>query len=133
MKRLRPQHLKASFTSKLDSLRQQRFFKDRLSWGILVPTVLLNIATIVLLVLKFHPTDTLVPTHYSSLVGFDTLGPWYQSYAIGVFAVGVTVVNGSLALASFNRSRITSFFLMIGAFVVALFCLVISAAFPSIV
>lgn len=120
------------YKTQLEQLRSQRIFQDRLSWAIMVPTFVLNGVTFLLLVLKLHPTEFAVPVHYSSLVGFDRLGPWYQSYSIGIFAVGVTILNSGLAVMAFSRSRITSFFLMVGAFVVALFALVISLAFTAI-
>ncbi|HSX47994.1 MAG TPA: hypothetical protein VLF41_00585 [Candidatus Nanoarchaeia archaeon] len=133
MKRLKLSHIKPSLSLAFDTLRQQRFFKDRLSWVILVPTLVLNAITMILLLVRLHPVDFVVPVHYSSLVGFDSLGPWYQTYTLGIFAICVTLVNTSLAVASFTRTRITSFFLLIGSFVVALFSLVISIAFASIV
>lgn len=114
-------------------LKGQRFFSDRLSLSILIPTVVINVANLILLAVKLEPTDFAVPVRYSSLVGFDTLGPWYHLYGIGLFGLMVTLTNGSLAAVSYARSRITSFFLLIGAFVVALFCLIISLAFTAIV
>ncbi len=85
------------------------------------------------MVVRLKPTDYPLPVRYSSLVGFDALGPWYQTYAIGLFGVLVTAVNTTLAAISFTRSRITSFFLLIGAFVVGLFCLIIGTAFAVII
>jgi hypothetical protein len=85
------------------------------------------------MIFRLRPTDFPVPGHYSTLWGFDGLGPWYQAYAIAGFAILVSLVNTTLAMRSFNQSRITSFFLMIGSFVVALFCLIIGTAFTVIV
>jgi hypothetical protein len=124
--------LKESARAKVQLLVGQRFFSDKLSWAILVPTLALNSAAIVLLTLRVHPTEFVVPVRYSNLVGFDQLGPWYQSYFVGIFAILVTLINVGLAAVSFGRSRLTSFFLLAGAFVVALFSLVISAAFSAV-
>jgi len=107
----------------------QRFFQDKLSLAILIPTVVLNILTLVIMILRLHPTGFDVPVHYSSLGGFDALGPWYQAYIIAFYGFGVTIINTILANVSFGRSRITSFFLLTGSFVVGLFCLIIGAAF----
>jgi hypothetical protein len=125
--------LKQSAKARLELLRQQRFFHDKLSWAILVPTLFLNGLTLVLLTVRVHPTEFVVPVRYSNLVGFDQLGPWYQSYFVWVFAVATTLVNSSLAVISFRSSRLTSFFLMAGSFVVALFALVITTAFTAAV
>ncbi len=111
----------------------QRFFQDRLSLAILIPTVVLNVLTLIVMIGRLHPTGFDVPVHYSSLGGFDALGPWFQIYTIAIFGFIVTIVNTVLAELSFSRSRITSFFLLTGSFVVALFCLIIGTAFAVVV
>lgn len=144
MKRKQLGRLQQIFKAQLDSWSSHRMLTDRLSWAIILPTIVLNALTVLLLVLKLHPTDSLVPVHYSNLTGsfdhlgpiyqaggFDRLGPWYQSFSIGIFAGGVTILNTILAMLTFGRSRITSFFLMVGAFVVGLFALVISMALTT--
>lgn len=73
-----------------------------------------------------------VPVRYSSLNGFDGLGPWYSPFLIALFSGAVSVVNGVLAYQVFGRSRIASFYLLAGAGVVALFCLIISNAFAMV-
>lgn len=115
------------------SIKEHRFFKDRLSLAILIAGLALNATTIIVLVLRLHPTDFPVPIQYSSLEGFNSLGHWYQLYQVGVFGLLVTTVNAYLAYLSFTRSRITSFFLLVGAFVVSLFSLIISLAFSAVV
>ncbi len=122
------------YRTKLAALKEQRFFRDRLSVILLVISLSLNALTLALLVAKVRPTEFPVPVRYSSLEGgFNSLGPWYQIYSLGVVGLGVTILNTILAIESFNRSRIASFFLMVGALVVALFCLIISNAFAVIV
>lgn len=116
-----------------DKLTSQRLMQDRLSLGILIPTLMINGLNFVLLAAQLSPTDFDVPVRYSSLTGFEDLGNWYQIYNIAFFGLLVTATNLGLALYSYGRSRITSFFLLIGAFVVSLFCLIISLAFAAIV
>ena len=114
-------------------LTDQRLAKDKLSLGILVLSAIINVATLLMLIASLRPTEFAVPVRYSSLTGFQALGEWYQIYGIALFGVGVTAVNAVLAANSYSRSRITSFFLLIGAFVVSLFCLIISLAFAAII
>jgi hypothetical protein len=114
-------------------LTGQRLVKDRLSLGLLIAAAATNVVTILLLLANLTPTDFPVPVRYSSLLGFQALGPWYQIYYIALFGVGVTLINSILAAMAYTRSRITSFFLLVGAFVVSLFCLIISLAFAAIV
>ena len=128
-----PKQVVKEIQSWVTRVREERFFGDKLSVAIMVPTLLLNATTFVIMVFRLRPADFLVPGHYSSLTGFDGLGPWYQAYAIALFGLAVTLVNTTLAVRSFSYSRITSFFLMTGAFVVALFCLIIGTAFTVIV
>src|SRR5690242_8335412 len=116
---------------KFQQLKSHRFFGDRLSVLILVLNLALVIATLVILVIRVRPSAVPVPVHYSSLVGFDRLGPWWELYSLGLFSLVVIATNTALAIASFTRSRITSFFLMSGAFVVAIFALIISLAITA--
>jgi hypothetical protein len=119
--------------SKFQQLRSHRFFSDRLSVTILTLNLILAAVTLAVLIARVRPSAVPVPVHYSSLVGFDKLGPWWQLYSIGLFSFLVIGANTALAIASFTRSRITSFFLMSGAFVVAVFGLIISLAITAVV
>lgn len=106
---------------------------DPISVSTLVMSLAVNILTIVLVVGKLRKVDYPVPVHYLSLVGFDQVGPWYTNYRLALFGLAVTAVNGLLAAKAFQRNRLASFFLLIGAAAVAVLCLVISAAFVSVV
>ena len=125
--------LQRSWSEGLKTFREHRFFSDRLSVAILVADLVVNAVTIVILLLRVRPTQFPVPVRYSSLVGFDRLGSWVQLYNIGIFSLLVTLTNATLAIYSFSRSRITSFFLLSGALVVAAFSLIISLALTAIV
>lgn len=116
----------------LTRLRAQRFFHDKLSLVLLFGSISLNAAMWILLAVRVRPTEFPVPVHYTSINGFDSLGAWYFVYSIGLFGIMVTLINSIMAVQTFSRSRITSFFLMAGSMVVAIFSLIISAAFTSI-
>lgn len=107
--------------------------RDPISVAALVAAVIINILTILLLAAKLRQVDYPVPVHYLSFVGFDEMGKWYENYRIGLFSVVVTIVNGLLAAKSFQRNRLSSFFLLLGACAVAVLALVISSAFVVIV
>jgi hypothetical protein len=124
--------LRTQLTDTVMSWRQQRLFQDRLSVSLLVTALALNALNVVILVLRIRPTDYPVPVHYSSLKSFDVLGPWYDRYWIGLFGLAVTLVNGWLALNSFQRSRIATFFLLAGSIVVGIFCIIIANAFVAV-
>lgn len=133
MNRLSPGTIKTQIFTAASRLRNLRFFKDHLSLALLLPAIGFNIAVFIVMLVRVHPTNFSVPIHYSSLGGFDQLGPWYEPYRIAVFGLIVTIVNATLAFYSFSRSRIVSFYLLIGAFVVSLFCLIIGTAFAVVV
>lgn len=124
--------LRTQAVTALASWRQQRLFQDRLSISMLVTALALNAFNIIVLILRIRPTDYPVPVHYSSLKSFDMLGPWYDRYWIGAFGLAVTLVNAWLALASFQRSRIASFFMLAGSIVVGIFCIIIANAFVAV-
>ena len=124
--------LRMQATNAMTSWRQQRLFQDKLSVSLLVTALVLNVLNLIVLILRIRPTDYPVPVHYSSLKSFDMLGPWYDRYWIGIFGLAVTLVNAWLALASFQRSRIASFFLLAGSIVVGIFCIIIANAFVAV-
>jgi uncharacterized BrkB/YihY/UPF0761 family membrane protein len=133
MSGLMPSEIWQSIMHRVAAVRATKFFNDRLSVSMLVLALLFNGLTFVILVARLHPTDLLIPVHYSSLSGYDELGNWYQGYLNGGYALGLTLINGILAYRVFSRSRITSFFLLVGAVVAAMFCLIISNALTALV
>jgi hypothetical protein len=121
-----------TFQETIADVRQSRFFRDRLSAGLLVGTLIVNGLNFVSLALSVHSTSGEVPIRYSSLqLGFNpnSLGPWYYPFLIALFAILVTLANGYFAYHSFSRSRLASFFLLTGSGVVAIFSFIISSAF----
>lgn len=133
MNRLNPSHLKTQLLAAVTQIRGQRFFQDHLSLALILSALGLNLTVLIVMLVRLHPTNFAVPIHYSSLGGFDQLGPWYEAYRIAVFGFAITIINTLLAAYSFGRSRIASFYLLIGGFVVALFCLIIGTAFAVVV
>jgi hypothetical protein len=127
----------ARLTSALNHLRpsavrQQPLLHDSVSVVALGLSLLFNVVTFVLLILKVHQVSYPVPTHYLSLVGFDQTGAWYSSYRLAGFALAVTLINILLAAQSFKRNRVVSFLLLVGAVAVSVLCCVISLAFAAI-
>ncbi|HSX02340.1 MAG TPA: hypothetical protein VLI05_03420 [Candidatus Saccharimonadia bacterium] len=123
--------IRQNLQKKLNDVRQSRFFHDRLSLFLLAGALLAGCLNLVMLALHLPAVHTDVPVRYSSLGGFDGLGPWYSPFLIALFGLSITLVNGVLAYQAFTRSRIASFFLLIGSDVIVLFCLIISNAFVS--
>lgn len=115
------------------TIRQHPLMHDPISVATLFVAVAINIITVVFVLAKIHHVDYPVPVHYQSLIGFDQVGGWYQNYRLALFGVAVTLVNGLLAAKSFQRNRLASFFLLLGAAAVAILGLVISSAFAAII
>lgn len=124
---------RAIASSQLDAARGHRLWRDRLSVTIVLVALAVNVLALVLVVARLRPLSYSVPVRYTSVGGFDTLGPWYALYAIPAYGLLVLAANVGLAMKAYNRSRIASFFLLLAAVVVALLCLVISNAFVSVV
>jgi hypothetical protein len=121
-----------NLTITLARVRESRFLRDRFSVSLLVVALVIGGLNLVLLLFHLPLSRGEVPVRYSSLGGFDGLGPWYSPFLIALFGLSITLVNGVLAYQSFARSRLASFFLLVGAGVVALFCLIISNAFAMV-
>ncbi|HSX00824.1 MAG TPA: hypothetical protein VLF67_01160 [Candidatus Saccharimonas sp.] len=124
--------VRQKFGSKLAEVRQSRFFHDRISAGLLVLALVINGANLVWLILHVPAVPADIPVWYSSLHGFDGLGPWYSPFFIALFGLAVTGVNGTLSYQAFGRSRLASFYLLAGSVVVGVLCLVISNAFATV-
>lgn len=101
--------------------------------SVIVLAAAINVIAIIVVTAKLRPLNYAIPVRYTSVGGFDTLGPWYALYAIPMYGVVVLAANLGLAMRAFSRSRIASFFLLLAAVVVALLCLVIGNAFVAVV
>ncbi len=117
----------------LKAAKAHRLWNDKLSVGVVVLATSINVLALVLVAARLRPLGYAVPVRYTTIGAFDTLGPWYALYAIPAYGLLVLAANVGLAMKSYNRSRIASFFLLLAAVVVALLCLVISNAFISVV
>ncbi|MBI3983790.1 hypothetical protein HY346_00640 [Candidatus Microgenomates bacterium] len=104
----------------------KRLFKDRLFVAFLIAGLVLGLLVLLLLGLRVRPKEFAVPLRYSTYQGFDALGAWYRVYTFGLFSLVVTIGNTILAALSFDKSRIASFFLVMGTLVVNLFTLIIT-------
>lgn len=120
-------------SSQLEAAKGHRLWRDRLSVGVVLLAAAVNALALSLVLIRLRPLGYDVPVRYTSVAGFDSLGPWYALYAIPVYGMVVLAANVGLAMKAYTRSRIASFFLLLAAVVVALLCLVISNAFVSVV
>ena len=125
-------HFPTQIRLSVKRIREARMWRDQLSLGLVVVALSLNAVGLIDLALKLHPLAYHVPVHYSSISGFDRLGNWYEPYYIVLFGTVITVINAYLAGRSFSRSRIASFYLLLGSVVISVFGLIIANAFSSI-
>ncbi len=121
-------NIRRTISARADHVRQSRFFHDRLSMGLIIGSLAVSAFTFITLLLNVHPSDIAQPVRYSSLNLGYTLGPWYYPYLVALFALGVILVNSVVAYQAFARSRLASFYLLLGATVVAIFSFVIANA-----
>ena len=114
-------------SKKNNQLRTQlkRLFSDKIFRWFLIVSLALVIGILGILAARLRPIDFAVPLHYSTFQGFDGLGAWYRIYIFGFFALIVTTGNFILAASSYDKSRIASFFLVMGSTVINLFLLII--------
>lgn len=119
---------RSQVTNVFASLKTQRLLRDKLFMAFVVISWLTTITIWVLLIVEVRPKDFLVPLGYSTTGSFDVLGAWYQTYIYGVFSLLVTAGNFAFAVASYEKSRLASFLLVVGAVIVNIFALVITNA-----
>ena len=116
---------------KVKEFKDQRIFRDKIFIWYLVAAAVLTILTILVLLVRLRPQDFVVPLEYSSIQGFTVLGEWYQLIGLGVFSLLAVIGNTILAAHTFSKSRIASFFLVVGTVIVNLFVLVIAVVATS--
>lgn len=105
--------------------RLKLLFKDKLFGGFVWAACILCLVSLLFIAFRVRPSDFAVPLRYSTFQGFDALGAWYRVYTYGVFALLVTAGNLILAAVSLDKSRIASFFLILGTIVVNIFALIV--------
>lgn len=107
-------------------MKRQRLLRDKFLRWFLFAAVFLLIVELGLLLIKLRPTAFVVPLEYTSGLGFTRLGDWQLIYGYGLFSLMVTITNSILAIFAFERSRISSFFLLLGAIVINIFTIVVT-------
>jgi hypothetical protein len=126
------QSLRRTVQYRFQDVLKQRFFHDRISVTVLTLALIINVGSLIDLSLKLRPTDSQVPVHFSSFTLFDQLGPWYFPLEIAFVTLIISLINAIFAYRSFTRSRLASFFLLLTAFVVAIFGFIIAQAFGAV-
>ena len=107
-------------------LRHQRILRDKfLRWFVFLALGTFLVVAILLLA-RLRPTDFVVPLEYTSGIGLSRLSDWRLIYGYGIFSFVVTAGNLTLAIASFEKSRIMSFFLLLGAIVINIFTIIVT-------
>lgn len=102
-----------------------KLFTDKLFRWFTLTAVALGLGGLGWLLFRVRAVDYAVPLQYYSPQGFDALGAWYRAYAFGAFGLLTTVGNLVLAAMSYDKSRIASFFLVMGTLVINLFLVII--------
>jgi hypothetical protein len=118
--------------AKIRNIRTSKMLRDRMSIILALVALGINLLNFALLFIHSPSTKSLIPTHYSSFTGFEGVGPWYGPFNISLFGLTVTLLNSVIAVVMFSRSRLVSFYLLISACVVGMFCLIISNAFAVV-
>ncbi|MCC7543166.1 hypothetical protein IT415_00435 [bacterium] len=83
--------------------------------AILLFVFLINLINTGIAIFTVHPMSVQVPIRYSTLTAFDKLGNWQLLYILPTASWLVSIVNTFLAQATYRRSRITSFMLVIAS------------------
>jgi hypothetical protein len=133
MKRLKIGPLQRRLSAAWQTVSQHRIFRDKLSLIMIGLALAANVLFSIYLAGVIKPVNFPIPIRFSSLTGFGALGQWYDLYWLTLFAWVTFFVNVLLALYCFGRSRITSFFLITNAIVIALFSGVISVALARVI
>lgn len=108
------------------------FFKNGWMTGLFAFLIFTNLILIILSFSRIRQTDVPIPIRFTSIANFDQLGKWYQLYEVAAISLVVAVINSTLALLSFKKSRLASIFLMVVAVLVSLQAIAITYGLTSI-
>lgn len=100
--------------------------------GLFAFLIFTNLILIILSFSRIRQTDVPIPIRFTSIANFDQLGKWYQLYEVAAISLVVAVINSTLALLSFKKSRLASIFLMVVAVLVSLQAIAITYGLTSI-
>ena len=89
------------------------FLSDRLIQINLLLSLILVVASFVLIFLKIKPTNTTIPLHYNIYFGIDYMDVWYKAYGLPVFGALIYIINSVLALMVY-REKLLSYFFVFG-------------------
>ncbi|MEX0934508.1 MAG: hypothetical protein WDZ42_01775 [Candidatus Saccharimonadales bacterium] len=102
----------------VEFFKTQLILKDKFIRWFLFLAIVLCLVVVGMLVFRLRPAAFVVPIEYTSGIGFTRLGDWKLIYSYGLFSLLVTIGNIALAVTSFDKSRISSFFLLISAILI---------------
>lgn len=79
---------------------------NRIMFGV---TAALYLAVWIISVLKFQPSDYLVPTSYTNFLGVTSLGKWYELYVIPLILTICIVLNLILGDVTYKKDKMVSY------------------------
>lgn len=77
-----------------------------------------NVFLWVLIIVKFKPTDQLVPLHYNVLEGVDWRSGWYFIFIAPIFGLFFYVINLFLAIYSFPARKLAGYMMLFASIIV---------------
>ncbi len=105
--------------------QSQLILKDKFVRWFLFLAIALCVVVVAMLGFRLRPAAFVVPIEYTSGIGFTRLGDWKLIYGYGLFSLLVTIGNVALAMVCFDKSRLSSFFLLIAAILINIFTIVV--------
>ncbi|TES95693.1 hypothetical protein E3J85_01770 [Patescibacteria group bacterium] len=110
------------------------FWKDKLILVFVLVHLGLNIAQWLIVYLGLRGfRGYSVPLHYTILGGVDTLGYWYQLFALPLLALIIGIVNVTLAISAYKREQLLSYFLTGIGVLLQVLMFIISLAFIELI
>ncbi|MFA5070081.1 MAG: hypothetical protein WC528_02265 [Patescibacteria group bacterium] len=88
------------------------FYQNKLFLINLLFSVLINLATWLLLSLEFKAQSDPVILHYNIYFGIDLIGPWYRVYLMPLFGFICFFINFFLSVIIYAKEKLLSYFLV---------------------
>lgn len=119
----------ANLRSHIPKIFERPFFMDRYVQVVLGVSGLLFAATWIIALVRFRPSDFLVPVRYNSFLGVTQLGNWYGLYQVPLIMTLCLILNILLGNVIYKKDKMIGYIFAASGIFITVVALVITINF----
>lgn len=109
---IRTRALVKNFKEKIPRVTHEDFLADINIRVMLFVAGVIFVITWIFAIVRFQPSEYLVPTRYNTFLGVTALGNWYQLYFVPLILTFCIVINFFLGNFTYNRDKMIAYILV---------------------